>query len=261
MSDINTKEQNGSNTVYSTLRKEEALSFSSDKSSQSLPYSGSPLHHVFSQDVLEIKSADPLTSQPTKTASTPSFWNRIFGRFFKSNPEPLLPVSPSNRPSHFDRFDIQKYLEEVKNVEIEQLLLEVAKKNQEIQQRRKVLHFHSRALMHDTHHDTSLKKADLFQEKGSFYLHTAGVICQVAAMGFHPALKILGDACARSADLTDRVVEYTKTTLEHRYNRIRDLIGDYSQAIQATEKEHEASAASINQIIQNSRRQAELLVG
>jgi hypothetical protein len=157
--------------------------------------------------------------------------------------------------------EIDAYEEEVENLEVEDLILQVCAKDRELQFGRKVAHINSRYLLQGAQNETSNEKASVFRDPKGLFLDTAGVVCHVAAVGFGPGFTAIGQAFTTSAQYREKVIRSREEVLSHSYQRMRDVVSDHSQQKQSAEKNEDQDGNAIDRMIQNSRRQGELVAG
>lgn len=157
--------------------------------------------------------------------------------------------------------DIEAYEEEVDSLDVEDLILQVCAKDREIQFGRKIAHLNSRALLQESHQGISNQRASIFREKTGLYLDTAGVVCQVVSIGAGGIFGVIGTACSQTTKYVDNSAGSRRETLNYSYDRTRDIIGDHSQQKQSAEKNEDQDGNAIDRMIQNSRRQGELVAG
>ena len=158
-------------------------------------------------------------------------------------------------------YEMEGHLEEIEHLEIDEIILQVCAKDREIQFGRKVAHLNSRALMQDAQQHTCQEKTSIFRETKPLFLDTAGVMCHLGALSLGPGCTAAAQAFTTASSYTDKVKKADEELLTHRYHRVRDSIGDDTQQMQSAEKEHEQDMQTIERIVPNTRRQAELIVG
>jgi len=180
--------------------------------------------------------------------------------------DPIEAVSSERRNSNpYDRyadlFELQNHLDEVKNLEIDDIILSVSDKDKANYLARKAAHVNSRALMHQDQLNTSNKKAETYLALPQVFLNTASVVCQVAAISYGPGFTAIGQTIGSSAGYMEKVSSSRLETLGHHYQRTRDLVDDHSRGVQSSDKELDQSLSMVERMIQNSRRQAEMIMG
>jgi hypothetical protein len=171
-------------------------------------------------------------------------------------------IPSSVRAQYADLFEMVDHrIEESQNLEIEEIILEICNKDAKIQLERKVASVNSRALNQMAQAEASNEKANLFRQVKGTYLEGAAVICHLVAVGSNPIFTQIGQAFSATNNQYDKIIKSQEEVLGYDYQRMRDTLSDYTQEMQSAEKEHEQDTNAIERMIQNSRRQAELIAG
>ncbi len=155
--------------------------------------------------------------------------------------------------------DYQEYLTEAESLELEDLLLKVFVNDLKHQDGRRYAHLNSRALLHNELNETSQKKAELYKEKNTLYMNTAGMVFSIASISFGQGLNAVGQAFSSSSAYFDKVSRSSEEMLSHNYQHMRELASDHSSQKQSAERDHDQVARSIDQIIQNIGRKTEIM--
>jgi hypothetical protein len=161
------------------------------------------------------------------------------------------------------------YVQESQNLEIEDLILQVCDRSRALQLARKVAHLDSRNLSINAQAILSQDKASNFRDKSGLLLELAAATCQIgsAAFGGSGANLVAGTWTAfgqglhGAANYGERLMNARGQLIDFNSQRHGHLFNDYSQGVQSAEKEQEQAAVIADRIIQNSRRQQELVGG
>jgi len=186
---------------------------------------------------------------------------------YKDAIEDIASVKKKDRYAEYAHlYEMEKHLEEVQNLDIEEIIHKVCDKSREIQFGRKVAHVNSRALMQDAKHAINERKVNTHLQQESLYLQTASVVLQVGAASFGPgmfatAMGAFAQGCSSSAEHFNKIANSQQEMLNHSYQSQGDLSNDHNRGKESAESGHEKDSSAIDRMIQNSRRQAELVMG
>lgn len=177
--------------------------------------------------------------------------------------EGITSRSKENNP--YDRyanlFELNEHLEEVESLEIDDIILSVSDKDRANYLARKTAHMNSRAFMHGVQKEASDQKASVYLEKNKIFLETLSVVCQFAAIPFGQVFSALGTAISSSSNYMEKMANSKLEILNHHSKRTDDIVNDHSKGLQTTEQGENSTSSMMDRMIQNSRRQAELVLG
>ncbi len=163
---------------------------------------------------------------------------------------------------------LASYVQACHSIEIEDLLLQVCDRDRALQLGRKVAHLDSRNLSLNAQNILSQSKANNFRDKRSLLLELAAATCQFGSSAFGGTANAVGAGLAAfghgwdaGAKYGDKLINAQGQLLEFNYQRQGHIFSDHSQGAQSAEKGQEQAAVIADRIIQNSRRQSELVAG
>lgn len=157
--------------------------------------------------------------------------------------------------------EYQEYLQDIENLEVEDIILNVCAKDREIQFGRKVSYLNSRALMHDALEKASGQKVSIHKETHGVYVQTAEMTCHAAATMFGNGFSAVAQAFQATHRHSEKNAESRVAVLDHSYQRMRDIAGDYSQQGQAADRQHEQSNTTIDRMMQAKERLSQMIAG
>ena len=183
-----------------------------------------------------------------------------------NNPyDPIEAISSSKKQNPYAKwenlYDTNHYLNDVHALEIEDILLEVCSKDRALQLGRKYLHLDARALTQSLQGQLSEEKAKLYQKTTNLYLETANVACQIASLTFGQGFVAIGQAFTATASHSDRTTRSLEETLNHHSQCKGNLHNDQTQQTRSAEEQLKQIHDLMDRLNQNSRRQAEMVVG
>ena len=165
-------------------------------------------------------------------------------------------------------FEIGDHLQNIQNLEVEDIILQVCSKDREIQLGRKFNHINSRIISQDMQAEISSEKARNLRQTNSLYLEGIAVAFHVASAFFGGQTNFTGGSFAALAQAAtsagsyqDKLMRAEEDGLNLSQQRQSSIERDYSQYIQSSDKERDQDTNAIERMIQNSRRQGELLIG
>jgi hypothetical protein len=160
-------------------------------------------------------------------------------------------------------YDLDSHVQENEHRDIDEILLMACRKANELHLGRKYAQLNLRLMSQDDQTLTSDEKASLLRQTKGTYFDAASVASYVGGALLN--VSVLGEGFGRAfqagSSHIDRVARSKEETLTHRYQCMRDIVSSHSQHLQAAERDQEQNDKTTDSLIQNSRRQGELILG
>lgn len=162
-------------------------------------------------------------------------------------------------------FDQDGYLSKMSNRQIEDIILEVCKKERDFETQYKFSCFHGRRVSQEHADRISSEKVSTYRQKGELHYNILGVVCSILqARAGQTALGGFLGAATNASDMGSkyrgRINQSELESLEHHSKHLDMLNRDHSQGLQGSDQRLEQYHNMLDRIVQMIQRTMELMV-
>lgn len=150
--------------------------------------------------------------------------------------------------------------------DVEDLLMSICERECSIQLGRKAAFLESRFVAQAFHHKLSAEKVDIMHQKKTLFCEALSGICQIASAKFGdaPFAKVLmgvGHVWSTIGGQAERFSKADEEKVNHLYQTVSQQLSENGSSRQSAEQAYQQAMSRMSQILQNSIRSAQNILG